>query len=157
MPHASASSEFIALGQSRSASLPHSSISQNCNPHHHTRRRFHFRRRRQKDAIPCRSLMSGDETPYFQYSHMITPKSSGWKERPDHDSGRANATRSTVRGSRRRWDRNRYDGDESSSGEVEDLYKRPQQDGVLNEYIRQIEKASPRRRTFDAEDRVGDT
>ncbi|OWY95730.1 Eukaryotic/viral aspartic protease [Phytophthora megakarya] len=27
-------------------------------------------------------------------------------------------------------------------GEEEDLYKRPQQDGVLNEYIRQIEKAS---------------
>ncbi|OWY91467.1 hypothetical protein PHMEG_00039943 [Phytophthora megakarya] len=82
---------------------------------------------------------SGDETPYFQDSHMITPKSSGRKERPDHDSGRATATRSTVRGSRRRWDRNRYDEDE---GEEEDLYKRPQQDGVLNEYIRQIEKAS---------------
>ncbi|OWY99252.1 hypothetical protein PHMEG_00029776 [Phytophthora megakarya] len=61
---------------------------------------------------------------------------------PDHDGGRANATRSTVRGSRRRWDRNRYDEDDSSSGEEDDLYKRPQQDGVLNEYIRQIEKAS---------------
>ncbi|OWZ12859.1 hypothetical protein PHMEG_00013907 [Phytophthora megakarya] len=41
---------------------------------------------------------SGDETPYFQDSHMITPKSSGKKERPDRDSGRANATRSTMRG-----------------------------------------------------------
>ncbi|OWY92098.1 Eukaryotic/viral aspartic protease [Phytophthora megakarya] len=67
---------------------------------------------------------SGDETPYFQDSHMITPKSSGRKERPDHDSGRANATRSTVQDDDR------------------DLYRRPQQDGVLNEYIRQIEKAS---------------
>ncbi|OWY98518.1 hypothetical protein PHMEG_00030703 [Phytophthora megakarya] len=85
---------------------------------------------------------SGDETPYFQDSHMITPKSSGRKERPDHDSGRGNATLSTVRGSRRRWDRNRYDEDEASSDEDEDLYRRPQQDGVLNEYIRQIEKAS---------------
>ncbi|OWZ06801.1 hypothetical protein PHMEG_00020895 [Phytophthora megakarya] len=85
---------------------------------------------------------SGDETPYFQDSHMITPKSSGRKEQPDHDGGRANATRSTVRGSRCRWDRSRYDEDDSSSGEEEDLYKRPQQDGVLNEYIRQIEKAS---------------
>ncbi|OWY95763.1 Eukaryotic/viral aspartic protease [Phytophthora megakarya] len=37
----------------------------------------------------------GDETPYFQDSHMITPKSSGRKEQPDHDGGRANATRST--------------------------------------------------------------
>ncbi|OWY94910.1 hypothetical protein PHMEG_00035227 [Phytophthora megakarya] len=45
---------------------------------------------------------SGDEPPYFQDSHMITPESSGRKERPDHDGGRANATRSTVRGSRRR-------------------------------------------------------
>ncbi|OWZ15825.1 hypothetical protein PHMEG_00010472 [Phytophthora megakarya] len=69
---------------------------------------------------------SGDETPYFQESHMITPKSSGKKERSDRDSGRANATRSTMRSSRRNWDRN----------------QRLQQDGVLNEYIRQIEKAS---------------
>ncbi|OWZ02903.1 hypothetical protein PHMEG_00025458, partial [Phytophthora megakarya] len=67
---------------------------------------------------------SGDETPYFQDSHMITPKSSGRKERPDHDSVGANATRSMIR-----------DDDE-------DLYWRPQQDGVLNEYIRQIEKVS---------------
>ncbi|OWY95782.1 Eukaryotic/viral aspartic protease, partial [Phytophthora megakarya] len=50
---------------------------------------------------------SGDETSYFQDSHMITPKSSGRKKRPDHDSGRVNATRSTMRGSRRSWDRNR--------------------------------------------------
>ncbi|OWY97294.1 LOW QUALITY PROTEIN: hypothetical protein PHMEG_00032218 [Phytophthora megakarya] len=85
---------------------------------------------------------SGDETPYFQDSHMITPKSSGRKEQPDHNGGRANATRSTIRGSRRRWDRNRYDDDDSSPGEEEDLYKRPQQGGVLNEYIRQIEKTS---------------
>ncbi|OWY95638.1 hypothetical protein PHMEG_00034304 [Phytophthora megakarya] len=85
---------------------------------------------------------SADETSYFQDSHMITPKASGRKERPDHDSGRANATRSTIRGSRRRWDRNRYDEDESSSDDDEDLYRHPQQDGVLNEYIRQIEKAS---------------
>ncbi|OWY94117.1 hypothetical protein PHMEG_00036241 [Phytophthora megakarya] len=85
---------------------------------------------------------SGDEAPYFQDSHMRTPKSSGRKEQPDHDGGRANATRSTVRGSRRRWDRYWYDEDDSSPGEEEDLYKRPQQDGVLDEYIRQIEKAS---------------
>ncbi|OWY91829.1 Eukaryotic/viral aspartic protease, partial [Phytophthora megakarya] len=39
---------------------------------------------------------SGDETPYFQDSHMITPKSSGRKEQPDHESGRANATRITI-------------------------------------------------------------
>ncbi|OWY91152.1 hypothetical protein PHMEG_00040388, partial [Phytophthora megakarya] len=80
---------------------------------------------------------SGDETPYFQDLHVITPKPSGRKERPDHESGRANATRSTVRGSQQR-----YDEDESSSDADEDLYRRPQQDGVLNEYIRQIEKAS---------------
>ncbi|OWY93653.1 Eukaryotic/viral aspartic protease, partial [Phytophthora megakarya] len=34
------------------------------------------------------------------------------------------------------------DADGIEIGEEEDLYKRPQQDGVLNEYIRQIEKAS---------------
>ncbi|OWY99089.1 LOW QUALITY PROTEIN: hypothetical protein PHMEG_00029977 [Phytophthora megakarya] len=79
---------------------------------------------------------SGDETPYFQDSHMITPRSSGRK------SGHANATRNTIRGSRRRWDRNRYDEDKSSSDEDEDLYWHPQQYGVLNEYIRHIEKAS---------------
>ncbi|OWZ04976.1 hypothetical protein PHMEG_00023019, partial [Phytophthora megakarya] len=39
---------------------------------------------------------SGDETPYFQDLHVITPKPSGRKERPDHESGRANATRSTI-------------------------------------------------------------
>ncbi|OWZ15274.1 Eukaryotic/viral aspartic protease [Phytophthora megakarya] len=54
---------------------------------------------------------SGDETPYFQGSHMITPKSSGRKEQPDHDGGRTNATRITVRGSRRRWDKNRPEED----------------------------------------------
>ncbi|OWZ16019.1 LOW QUALITY PROTEIN: Eukaryotic/viral aspartic protease [Phytophthora megakarya] len=40
---------------------------------------------------------SGDETPYFQDSHMITPMSSGKEEQSDRDSGRANATRSTIR------------------------------------------------------------
>ncbi|OWY99746.1 Eukaryotic/viral aspartic protease, partial [Phytophthora megakarya] len=85
---------------------------------------------------------SGDKTPYFQDSHIITPKSSGKKERSDRDSGRANATRSTMRGSRRSWDRNRYDADSSSSDDDDDIYRRPQQDGVLDEYIRQIEKAS---------------
>ncbi|OWZ04470.1 Eukaryotic/viral aspartic protease [Phytophthora megakarya] len=41
-----------------------------------------------------------------------------------------------------RWDKNRYDEDGSSSDDDEDLYRRPQQDVVLNEYITQIEKAS---------------
>ncbi|OWZ15396.1 hypothetical protein PHMEG_00010968 [Phytophthora megakarya] len=76
---------------------------------------------------------SGDETTYFQDSYMITPKSSGKNERSDRDSGRANATRSTMRGS---------DEDDSSSDDDDDIYRHPQQDGVLNEYIRQIEKAS---------------
>ncbi|OWY96279.1 hypothetical protein PHMEG_00033495, partial [Phytophthora megakarya] len=75
---------------------------------------------------------SGDETSYFQDSHMITPKSSGKKERPDRDSGRANATRSTMRGSRRSWDRNRYDEDDFSSDDDDEIYRRSQQDEVLN-------------------------
>ncbi|OWZ07443.1 hypothetical protein PHMEG_00020161 [Phytophthora megakarya] len=47
-----------------------------------------------------------------------------------------------MRGSRQSWDRNRYDEDYSSSDDDEDPYRRHQQDGVLNEYVRQIEKAS---------------
>ncbi|OWY98799.1 hypothetical protein PHMEG_00030343, partial [Phytophthora megakarya] len=73
---------------------------------------------------------SGGKTPYFQDSHIITPKSSGKKERSDRDSGRANATRSTMRGSRRSWDRNRYDEDSSSSDDDDDIYRRLQQDGI---------------------------
>ncbi|OWZ18547.1 LOW QUALITY PROTEIN: hypothetical protein PHMEG_0007341 [Phytophthora megakarya] len=86
---------------------------------------------------------NGDESPDFQGSHMATPKPSAMKEQQDHSSGRACATRSTLRRSRRTRKGQRSSVADSSSPEEEDDNREyPRRDAVLDGYIHQIERAS---------------
>ncbi|ETL33396.1 hypothetical protein L916_14128 [Phytophthora nicotianae] len=111
-----------------------------------TRRRSHSHRlpRKVQGEVLARNrqiFASTERSPYFQDSHMVTPRSSRRAARRSRENDRSRPTRSTQHGSSRRpgW---RLSGRDDSDDDDDDLFGLiGDGDDLAAEFARQIEEA----------------